>query len=435
MQGWYKPEKPGRSREPCKGAVMGMMDVKNLSPGLVLENSVVTPNGRLILPEGVVLTQEHIAYLNRWGISRVQVKKESPVSENPDPTTTLSPETQAKIENFLVPVFACNDLEEDLVQVVFEMGVRRLGQKCASGWKLPQKKVNLPVNDGSLRDIFYAGEFGFWDLIHQDVELASFPDIYFKIHKALNSPQSSADYLARIISQDPSLSAKLLRLVNSPFYGLRTQVDSISRAVAMVGANELTTLALGVSAINAFRDIPEELIDMRAFWSHSVATGILAKHLGSQLAGVSAERLFVAGLLHDIGRLVMFRRLPAISAETIIYAQSNLLPQVEAERDILGFDHGQVGAGLVRSWNLPKFLTLMIGGHHLDKHLSRPEVAVVHLADFLAICLVFSEKGSMIAPKLSHEACKAVQLDRGKLEEILPVAEKEFADVVGVFYP
>ncbi len=89
--------------------------------------------------------------------------------------------------------------------------------------------------------------------------------------------------------------------------------------------NELSTLALGISAIKVFKDIPGELVDMRSFWTHSVAVGVLAKHLGKKFPEISGERLFVSGLLHDIGRLVMFRRLPAISTEAIIYAHSNAM--------------------------------------------------------------------------------------------------------------
>ena len=406
---------------------MGMVDVKELSPGQILEDNVVTPNGRLLLPRGISLTPDHIAFLRKWGIARVQVQ--SPDSE----PVEVSQELINKVENYLAPFYACNNIEDPFTRAVYEHGVKRLTHKCSQGWTIPRKDPNLPVNDGNLLDTFYAGELTLDALVEHDVELSSFPDIYFKIHKAINSPKSTADYLANIISKDPSLSAKLLRIVNSPFYSLKSRVNSISRAVALVGVNELSTLALGISAINVFRDIPGELVDMRSFWTHSVAVGVLAKHLGNRFPEISGEGLFVAGLLHDIGRLVMFRRLPVISTEAIIYAQSNLLPLVEAERDLLGFDHAGIGAELVKKWKLPRHIADSLGGHHREDCFNSPMTALVHLADFMAIAMAFSEKGSLIAPPLSPTACQTAGLAPEKLETILSSAEEEYENIVDIF--
>lgn len=407
---------------------MGMVDVTELNPGQVLESNVVTPNGRLILPRGIALTSEHIAFLHKWGIARVHIQ-----NQESEPLE-VGQELISRIENYLAPFYACNDIDEPVTRAIYEHGIKRLAFKCQQGWTIPRKDPNLPVNDGNLLDSFFAGEFSLDDLVRHDVELSSFPDIYFKIHRAINSPHSTAEYLAGIISKDPSLSAKLLRIVNSPFYGLKSRVDSITRAVALVGVNELSTLALGISAINAFKDIPDELVDMRSFWTHSVAVGVLAKHLGNNFPEISGERLFVAGLLHDIGRLVMFRRLPAISMETIIYAQSNLLPLVEAERDLLGFDHARVGIALAKAWKLPQYLAHPLGGHHREDCLGSPTTAIVHLADFMAIAMAFSEKGSLIAPPLSPTACKTAGLAPEKLEKILSRAEEEFENIVDIFF-
>jgi len=407
---------------------VGMVDVTELNPGQVLESSVVTPNGRLLLPGGMTLTREHIAFLHKWGIARVHVQ-----NQEGEPAA-LDQDLINAIESYLTPFYACNDIEEPVTRAVYEHAVKRLALKCQQGWTIPRKEPNLPVNDGNLLDSFYAGEFSLKDLVNHDVELSSFPDIYFKIHRAINSPHSTAEYLAGIISKDPSLSAKLLRIVNSPFYGLTSRVDSITRAVALVGVNELSTLALGISAISAFKDIPGELVDMRSFWTHSVAVGVLSRHLGRDFPEISGERLFVAGLLHDIGRLVMFRRLPAISTEAIIYAQSNLLPLVEAERDFLGFDHGLIGAALVKSWKLPQYLAHPLGGHHREDCLGSPMTAMVHLADFLAIAMAFSQKGSLIAPPLSPSACKTAGLTPEKLENIISGAEEEFENIVDIYF-
>ncbi|WP_028573783.1 HDOD domain-containing protein [Desulfonatronovibrio hydrogenovorans] len=410
---------------------MAMEDVQDQAVGRILAEDIVTPNGRLILPQGTVLSGNHISYLKKWGISRINLERLPGPKEYGHGIRAMLEEAA---EGLLSPMYACNDYQNPMVRATYHAGLGRMVERAVSGWNIPRKGVSLPVNDGRFQDLFFMGEFTLDDVISHEVELASFPDIYFKVNEAINSSKSDADYLARIISSDVSLCAKLLKLVNSPFYGLSTRVDSVSRAIALLGADELSTLALGISAISAFQDIPEELIDMKSFWTHSVAVGILARHLGGEIPGLSGERLFVGGLLHDMGRLVLFKKLPAASTEALIYSQTNLLPMVEAERDIFGFDHAMAGLMLARAWNLPEFLQDQIGGHHDSGDLTSLEAAITHLADFLAIGLVFADKGSLILPPLNDSALKLTGLTPEGLEKILPDVEREFNEIVGIFF-
>ncbi|MFW5731010.1 MAG: HDOD domain-containing protein [Desulfonatronovibrionaceae bacterium] len=409
---------------------MAMEDIHNVAPGMVLADNIVTPNGRLILPRGVVLKDSHINYLKKWGIARVNVQAETPFKGAQSQLRRMLTE---EIESFLIPMYACNDLQNPLVESIYGAALDRLLNRAVKGWKVPKKQVSMPVNDGSLRDQFFVGEFSLEDLISHEVDLASFPDIYFKVYEAINSSRSNADYLARVISNDISLCAKLLRLVNSPFYGLRTRVDSISRAIALVGADELSTLALGISAISAFKDIPPQLIDMKSFWSHSVAVGILCRRMAG-LASLPGEKMFVGGLLHDMGRLIIFKKMPAAASEAIIYSQTNLLPLVEAEKDIFRFDHAQAGAALARAWNLPDFLQDQLGRHHDQGRMDSPEAALTHLADFMAAGMLFAEKGSLVLPPLNQSCLESAGLETNMLEQIVSDVENEFNAVVSIFF-
>ncbi len=410
---------------------MSMEDVQDLFPGLVLADDIVTPNGRLILPQGIVLGENHISYLKKWGIARVNIQqKRDPQGQGSEIRNALKEE----IEGFLSPIFARNDYQHPMVRTVYRLGVERLLNKALTGWKPPVKEVSLPVSDGRFANENIAGENFLKNMIKQEVQLSSFPDIYFKINEAINRPKTNADYLARIISSDVSLCAKLLRLVNSPFYGMTSRVDSVSRAIALVGADELSTMAMGISAISAFKDIPEELVDMKSFWTHSVAVGILSRRLGQGVQGLSGEKLFVGGLLHDMGKLIIFKKLPSSSTEVIINSQTNLLPLFKSEKVIIGFDHSQAGSLLAKAWSLPEFLQDLIGGHHDSGKMQSKETAITHLADFLAIGLVFAEKGSVILPPLNESSIQLIDLKPEMLEDILSDVEMEFRELAGIFF-
>ncbi len=410
---------------------MAVLDIQEVRPGMILEKDMTTPGGRLILSGGTLLEDKHIRFLQRWGISRINVCCED--SGNSFSYEDLSEEDLAELESYLNPCFACNDLSDPVVQKVYNIGLTRLAHKMANGWELDKKDPFIPVNDGHMSDLFVGGEGNPADLVRHEVELVSFPDIYFKIRKAIDQKNASAGDIARVVCQDTSLSAKLLRLVNSPFYGLRDRVGSISRAVTLIGAQELSSLALGISAVNAFKDIPEELVDMRSFWMHSMAVGILAKKIAEGLKARDVEKFFVGGMLHDMGRLILFKKLPVASTEAIRYSYYNLLPLVEAEKDVIGFDHAAIGAMLVRAWNLPKYLEELIYMHHSSKSFKGRATAIIHMADFLAIGMQFVEKGSLILPILNKHAWELSGLTPEGLENLSDTVQEEFSEAYQIF--
>ena len=165
-------------------------------------------------------------------------------------------------------------------------------------------------------------------------------------------------------------------------YGFPQTIDSVSRAVALVGAKELSTLALGISAINYFHDIPAELVDMKTFWRHSITCGIFAKLLAGTQTGLAPERFFIAGLLHDVGRLIMFKKLPYASTEAMLFARENSIPLVEAERSIMEFCHTDISEPLLASWKFPEGLSNMINFHHNPMEFPNPlEPAIIHIAE------------------------------------------------------
>ncbi|HFE37221.1 MAG TPA: HDOD domain-containing protein, partial [Gammaproteobacteria bacterium] len=196
--------------------------------------------------------------------------------------------------------------------------------------------------------------------------LVALPDVCFRINEMADDPLSSAADMGAIIAQDPNLTAQLLRIANSPYYGFPSKVETISRAITVIGTQDLRDLVLSASVINAFNAKPNDLIDMQNYWSHALFTGLLARELGGRTSTkvLCKERLFVAGLLHDIGQLVMSIKIPELMSVMMQRAEAKVEPFYKTERLIFGIGHGEIGGQLMEQWHLPASLANVAKYHH-----------------------------------------------------------------------
>jgi HD-like signal output (HDOD) protein len=227
--------------------------------------------------------------------------------------------------------------------------------------------------------------------------LVSPPEVCIQMLDLVDSPKATAHEIGEVIASDPNLSARLLKLVNSSFYGYSNSIDTLSRAIAIVGMRELYSLAVSVTAIRSFSKIPVEIISMDTFWRHSLFCGIIARYLGKRCGILHPERLFVAGLLHDIGALVVFARAPEKAKELLLVAQGDENTLAYAEQQEFGFSHADLGGMLAELWNLPDTLVEAISCHHnpLDAVCSKQQAAIIKIADILADR---SELGALFGP-------------------------------------
>lgn len=220
-------------------------------------------------------------------------------------------------------------------------------------------------------------------------ELVSLPEVVLKINELVNRADTTATQIAQVISQDPAIATRILKVANSSMYGGQRQIDSISRAVTLLGTKQIRDLVLTTTAAKVFDGIPNDVISVEDFWHHSLYCALLSHELAKVSKTVNADTMFTAGLLHDIGHLVMFNRIPEESASAIlltIQGESSMEPY-QAERQVLGFDHAEVGAALARHWGLPEILVSCIGFHHElhsapDEHIAA--VAHIHIANVIA---------------------------------------------------
>jgi HD-like signal output (HDOD) protein len=144
-------------------------------------------------------------------------------------------------------------------------------------------------------------------------EVASPPVVYHKIKDAIQDPESTFQDFAEIIRSDAGLSSRLLRIVNSSFYGLSTSVDSVTHALNILGVDQLGDLALATVVMSKFNGVPKDLVNLDMFWKHNIACGLMVKEIAVLFGETNTEKFYLMGLLHDIGSLVMYKEAPAIS--------------------------------------------------------------------------------------------------------------------------
>jgi len=221
------------------------------------------------------------------------------------------------------------------------------------------------------------------ELVSSIGSLVSFPDVYYQVNDMVEDPRCSAADIGEVISRDPALTVRLLKIVNSPFYGVSSRVETVSRAVNIIGTRELRNLVLVTSAVETFSRIPNELMDMATFWRHSVYCGVVARLLATECNVLHSERLFIAGLLHDIGMLIIYHKLPDEARQVIECFSRGTEEIYSIEQEVIGFDHAQIGGALMRWWRLPPSLQATAQYHHepAKAEAFHLECAIVHIAN------------------------------------------------------
>jgi len=224
------------------------------------------------------------------------------------------------------------------------------------------------------------------DLITENEPLASLPNTFYLLQDAIEDPNSDFAQIGKLISIDPALTVRLLKIVNSAFYGYSNPIETVSHALGVVGTEQLMQLVLATSVVGQFKGIPADMIDMDYFWRHSVACGLAARAINDINEGTDGERYFVAGLLHDIGRLVMCLKVPDQFRIAMNFARKSGDRWHKAEAKYFGFDHGGVGGALLRAWNLPKRLQECVAHHHRPSSSKKysHEATVILLADHIS---------------------------------------------------
>lgn len=275
------------------------------------------------------------------------------------------------------------------------------------------------------------------DLVSGVVRLVSLPEVCIRVNEMLEDPLVSASDIGKVISQDTGLTARLLKIVNSAFYGFPSRIETVSRAVTVIGLRELRGLVLAASAVEAFSKIPNDILNMVRFWRHSVYCGVVAQLLAERCHVLHSERLFVAGMLHDIGKLILCHRMPDEMRNYLQLAEQDARPGYEIEQEIFGFDHADVGGELMRVWQMPMTLISAVQHHHLpqDADDAVMDVCLVHIANHMTMLAEQGMDQQREIEPVSLYAWQTTGLDESIMDETFQEAGALFSEALESILP
>lgn len=267
------------------------------------------------------------------------------------------------------------------------------------------------------------------------LSLGSYGPLMQEIERALASPQCSLGMIADVIEKDIDLTARLLRFSNSAYCGFSTRLSTVTEAIGLIGIQQVQDLLTASSVIERFSGVSNEFVSVQSFWEHSLATGIAGRLIGMERRFPKPDRLFVSGLLHDIGRLVLFLQAPKHAQKVFeLYKKERILLR-EAEVRVLGYDHQNLAEALLKSWKYPPSLVLAVGNHHDPSscEAARVEAAVVHLSDHLVNAMRVGSSGEHFVPPLNPQAWATLGMKPDSLEIIVRGIDEQFDAVQEMF--
>ncbi|HNA29478.1 MAG TPA: HDOD domain-containing protein [Thiobacillaceae bacterium] len=223
-------------------------------------------------------------------------------------------------------------------------------------------------------------------LVQEVDHLFSLPDVAVRLNELIDQPDTSTKQLVDVVQLDAGIAATVLRLANSAWYGLPSRVDTISRAITLIGLKALRDLVLSTSVITTFKGISSEFVDMMDFWDNSVTCGVVTRNLAQRCGVKESERMFLAGLLHKVGRLVFYISRPVQYRQVLMDKDMGEPAVVEAEHQVFGFSHAELGGALLRHWRVPEALDEVIAYqlNPFEAPYYQKEASILHMAADMA---------------------------------------------------
>lgn len=262
--------------------------------------------------------------------------------------------------------------------------------------------------------------------IEQVGELPTLPHVVQKLASMIGRPNVSAEEIGALIEKDQVLSAKVLRLANSPFYGFPSRIASVAHAVVVLGLSVVKGLTLCATAFDMMKNA-----GMNDLWRHSLGVAITAHILGAKAGMKNPEEVFVGGLLHDIGKVVLYVKWPDVGQQITAARKDGSRSLMETEQELFAVTHADVGGWLATAWHLPTTLREPILHHHMPTAAqdAKLQTAIVHVADVLVKGLACGNPGDDLVPPLSRQAWDLVGLDAQSLAQSLAQATEEFQTI------
>jgi len=256
-------------------------------------------------------------------------------------------------------------------------------------------------------------------------DLPSLPSVVFEAVHLLHQPDVTIERLISSIQLDQAIVSKILKLVNSSFYGFQGKIGNLSQALVLLGFDAVRNAILSISILDTFSGIDKgSNFDPRLFWLHAVGTGVISQVIGHQLKYPHVEDYFIAGLLHDIGKLAIIKLFPEYFCQILEEVKEKDISIIEGEGAVLGITHAEIGYELASKWILPKEIQEAIGLHHCPWNAkeNRAMTATVYLSDCLCRALDIGYGGDSLVPEIDPKALTILGIEplfvSGCLEDI-----------------
>ncbi len=260
------------------------------------------------------------------------------------------------------------------------------------------------------------------DIIQKVDELPALPHITYKVSKLTSDPKTTITQLADVISRDQVLTAKVLRMANSAYYGYARRIFSIDQALIILGFSTIRNLVLAASVYNVMdREFQGYFLPKGELWKHSMSTALIARSLAKKVGYELPDQAFIAGLLHDIGKIILNHFMKKKFDEVLKKVNKKNIPFMEAESRILGFDHAMVGSRVAEKWNLPEELEEAIANHHSPQEAKiNPKLtSIIHMADCASMSMGIGLGGDGMLYPFDGFAAQQLQLTQKDVEETI----------------
>lgn len=269
-------------------------------------------------------------------------------------------------------------------------------------------------------------------------ELKTLPTMYMRIRNLVEDPDTSAEDVSDIIAQDPVIAAKILRIVNSAFYSFPSKIDDICQAVMIIGFSGIIELVFSLSVTYMFIKCGNDInLNRGEMWKHSLGCAVFAKTIGKYTQKLETEELFTAGLLHDIGKIIIDQYLPVSFAHIIEQTSQNSgrLSIMDAEKQHLGYSHAEVGALVAEKWRLPQSIVEGILYHHTFQSSRKcpRHVAAVHIANSMVKALSLGYSGYRRVPLIDALSMEAIGLRPSLFEKVMEESLTEYFTLSTIF--
>ncbi|NOY79069.1 MAG: HDOD domain-containing protein [Calditrichaeota bacterium] len=259
--------------------------------------------------------------------------------------------------------------------------------------------------------------------------LPTLPQVVESVMSMVEDPTTTATQLAAIISKDQALMSKVLKVVNSAYYGMPRKITTLNQATVILGFNTIKNLVLSASIFGAFDDhYSNRRFSRIKFWEHSIGTAVGARVLSRRIGLGNPEELFVAGLVHDIGKVVIDEYLHDDFLKILDIVETRPVRILDAEKEVLSFGHPILGEWVATKWNLPQNLVTVIAYHHTPSlaHDYKKMVSVVHLADAISRIEGIGYGGDLQTPVIDPQSWETLQIPAEELGELILKIKEEF---------